>query len=217
MKKSVKLILVAIFAVGMFGMTGCVDHQERFETPPWLGGSSIETLEERGNYTTFLALMEKANYTEPISKQLFTLFVPDDAAFDAYFKSTGKNSVNDLTKDEAVSLFTLHVLRNPRSRFNMVYEFAWNEFQGPYQDIKMGEYASLFHRKETPSTSIPYPEVVKYSPPQMVGQELLIYTGTKNVPCLPKNSLQITVVILTVLIMFLCIPEAPGRKIILQI
>jgi hypothetical protein len=179
MKKSVKLILVAMFAIGM---TGCEDHQERFETPPWLGGSSIETLEERGNYTTFLALMEKANYTEPISKQLFTLFVPDDAAFDAYFKSTGKNSVNDLTKDEAVSLFTLHVLRNPRSRFNMVYEFAWNEFQGPYQDIKMGEYASLFHRKETPSTSIPYPEVVKYSPPQMVGQELLIYTGTKNIP-----------------------------------
>ncbi|MFN2396913.1 MAG: fasciclin domain-containing protein [Bacteroidales bacterium] len=182
MKKSIKLILVAIFAVGMFGMTGCEDHQERYETPPWLGGSSIETLEERGNYTTFLALMEKANYTEPISKQLFTLFVPDDAAFDAYFKSIGKNSVNDLTKDEAVSLFTLHVLRNPRSRFNMVYEFAWNEFQGPYQDIKMGEYASLFHRKETPSTSIPYSEVVKYSPPQMVGQELLIYTGTKNVP-----------------------------------
>jgi len=182
MKKSVKLILVAIFAVGIFGMTGCVDHQERYETPPWLGGSSIEILTERGNYTTFLALMEKANYTEPISKQLFSLFVPNDEAFDAYFKSIGKNSVNDLTKDEAVSLFTLHVLRNPRSRFNLVYEFAWNEFQGPYQDIKMGEYASLFHRKETPSTSIPYPEVVKYSPPERIGQELLIYTGTKNVP-----------------------------------
>jgi uncharacterized surface protein with fasciclin (FAS1) repeats len=144
MKKSVKLILVAMFAIGM---TGCEDHQERFETPPWLGGSSIETLEERGNYTTFLALMEKANYTEPISKQLFTLFVPDDAAFDAYFKSTGKNSVNDLTKDEAVSLFTLHVLRNPRSRFNMVYEFAWNEFQGPYQDIKNGRICVIVSQK----------------------------------------------------------------------
>ena len=171
-----------MYAVGMLGMTSCEDHQERYDAPPWLGGSSIETLEERGNYTTFLALMEKANYTEPVSKQLFTLFVPDDAAFDAYFKSIGKSSVNDLTKDEAVSLFTLHVLRNPRSRFNLVYEFAWNEFQGPYQDIKMGEYASLFHRKETPSTSIPYSEVVKYSPPERIGQELLIYTGTKNVP-----------------------------------
>lgn len=177
MNKPVKLILLASLALGILGITGCVDHQERYETPPWLGGSSIETLEERGNYKTFLELMEKANYTEPISKQLFTLFVPDDAAFDTYFKSIGKKGVEDLTKDEAVSLFTLHVLRNPRSRFQLVYEWAWNELQGP-----KGEYASLFHRKPTPATSIPYPEVVKYAPPQYVGQELLMYTGEKNVP-----------------------------------
>ena len=177
MKKSIKLSLIVICAVGIFGMTSCEDHQERFQTPPWLGGSSIETLEERGNYTTFLALMEKANYTEPISKQLFTLFVPDDAAFAEYFKSAGINSVNDLTKDEAVQLFTLHVLRNPRSRFQLIYEWAWSELQGP-----KGEYASLFHRKVSPSTSTPYSEVVKYYPLDKVGQELLIYTGVKNIP-----------------------------------
>lgn len=182
MNKSIKLILIAMFAIGMLVMTSCEDHQERYETPPWLGGSSIETLEEKGNYTQFLALMEKANYREPISKQLFTLFVPDDAAFSAYFKSIGKNSVNDLTKEEAVQLFTLHVLRNPRSRFQLVYEYAWSEFQGPDQEQKMGEYASLFHRKPTPSTSTPYAEVVKYSPANLVGQELLMYTGAKNVP-----------------------------------
>ena len=177
MKKSIKLLLIAICAVGMFGLTGCEDHQARYEDPPWLGGSTIETLEERGNYTTFLALMEKANYTEPISKQLFTVFVPDDAAFEEYFKSAGKNSVNDLTKEEAVQLFTLHVLRNPRSRFQLIYEWAWAELQGP-----KGEYASLFHRKETPSRSIPYSEVVKYYPPDKVGDELIIYTNEKNVP-----------------------------------
>lgn len=177
MKKSIKLILMAIVAVGMLGIAGCENHQERYENPPWLGGSSIETLEERGNYTVFLALMEKANYKAPIEKQLFTLFVPDDAAFDTYFKSIGKNSVNDLTKDEAVQLFTLHVLRNPRSRFQLIYEWAWSELQGP-----KGEYASLFHRKVSPSTSTPYSEVVKYYPPDKVGQELLIYTGVKNIP-----------------------------------
>ncbi len=173
-----------MFAVGMLGMTGCEDHQERYDTPPWLGGSSIETLEEKGNFTQFLALMEKANYKEPISKQLFTLFVPNDEAFNAYFKSIGKNSVNDLTKEEAVQLFTLHVLPNPRSRFQLVYEYAWSEFQGPDQDQPMGEYASLFHRKPTPSTSTPYSEVVKYNTPtgQTAGTELLIYTGAKNIP-----------------------------------
>jgi len=182
MKKSVKLILAAMLAVGMFGITGCVDHQERYDTPPWLGGSSIETLKERGNYNTFLELMEKANYSVPISKQLFTLFVPNDEAFAAYFKSVGKNSVADLTKDEAVQLFTLHVLRNPRSRTQLVYEYAWGEFQGPNQAAPMGEYASLFHRKPTPSTSIPYSEVVKYDTPgQKAGTELLMYTGVKNI------------------------------------
>lgn len=177
MKKSIKLLLIAVCAVGIFGITGCEDHQARYETPPWLGGSSIETLEERGNFTTFLALMEKANYTEPISKQLFTLFVPDDAMFEEYFKSAGISSVNDLSKDEAVQLFTLHVLRNPRSRFQLIYEWAWAELQGP-----KGEYASLFHRKETPSRSTPYSEVVNYYPPDKVGQELIIYTNEKNVP-----------------------------------
>ncbi len=165
-----------VYIIGVIGISGCEDHQERYEIPPWLGGSSIETLEERGNYTIFLQLMEKANYKEPISKQLFTLFVPDDQAFNEYFQSIGKNSVDDLSKEEAVQLFTLHVLRNPRSRFQLIYEWAWSELQGP-----KGEYASLFHRKETPSESIPYRETIQYLPGRE-GEEVLIYTGNKNVP-----------------------------------
>ncbi len=168
--------MVAVIAACFFSISACEDNREMFKTPPWLGGSSIEILEERGNYTTFLKLMDLANYTEPISKQLFTLFVPDDAAFKTYFNSVGINSVDDLSKDEAVQLFTLHVLRNPRSRFQLIYEYAWSELQGP-----TGEYASLFHRKETPSTSIPYTETVRYLP-GFAGQQRLIYTGPKFVP-----------------------------------
>ncbi len=180
MKISFKLVLIAVYVVGILGLTGCEDHQQRYEVPPWLGGSSIETLQEKGNYTIFLKLMDKAKYTEPISKQLFTLFVPDDDAFNAYFKSIGKNSVDDLTKDEAVQLFTLHVLRNPRSRFLLIYEYAWSEFQGPDQGHN-GEYMSLFHRKPTPSTSIPYKETIRYLPGRQ-GEEVMMYTGDKNVP-----------------------------------
>ena len=147
MKRSVWPVLAVIFSVVIFGITGCNDHQERYEDPPWLGGSSIETLEKRGNFTIFLELMDRADYTDPITKQLFTLFVPNDAAFEEYFASAGISSVNDLTDEEARQLFTLHVLRNPRSRFYLIYEYAWSELQTP-----KAEYASLFHRKETPST-----------------------------------------------------------------
>lgn len=167
---------VILAFMGLMGITGCMDHQERYQDPPWLGGSSIETLEKRGNYTVFLELMDSANYRDAITKQLFTLFVPDDNAFNAYFQSVGKTGVKDLTKDEAVQLFALHVLRNPRSRFQLIYEYVWSELQGP-----KGEYAALFHRKPTPSTTIPYKEYVKYAPSKL-GQEVWIYSGEKNVP-----------------------------------
>nr|HPR33834.1 fasciclin domain-containing protein [Prolixibacteraceae bacterium] len=98
----------------LFLFFSCVDNKGRFEDPSWLGGSSIETLEDNGNYTIFLELMDKAGYTEPITKQLFTLFVPNDEAFQKYFAERGISGVSALSEDEALQLFTLHVLRNPR-------------------------------------------------------------------------------------------------------
>jgi uncharacterized surface protein with fasciclin (FAS1) repeats len=171
-KPILKTVFMALF---LFGLQSCDNSKNRFEDPPWLGGSSIETLKEKGNYSIFLDLMEKANYTEPISKQLFTLFVPNDDAFKSYFSSIGINSVEDLSEDEAVEIFTLHVLRNSRSRFQLIYEFIWEELQGP-----QGEYASLFFRKPTNSTSIPYREKPRYI--KGFPDSMWIYTGIKLMP-----------------------------------
>jgi uncharacterized surface protein with fasciclin (FAS1) repeats len=151
------------------------DNKKLFEDPPWLGGSSIETLEKKGNYTIFLTLMEKAKYKEPISKQLFTLFAPNDEAFTSYFSSIGINSVDDLTEDEAQELFTLHVLRNPRSRYNLIYEYVWSEEQGP-----TGEYAGLFFRKQTNSFGKSYMEKPRYVPG--FPDSMWIYSDTKFMP-----------------------------------
>ncbi len=177
MKKRVQLLPTAIvLVVLLLGVFGCSKQQERYADPPWLGGSSIETLQKRGNYTIYLKLMEKAEYTVPITKQLFTLFVPNDDAFKTYFTQQGIASVDDLTKDEATNLFTLHCLRNPRSRYQLIYEYVWSEEQGPH-----GEYAALFFRKPTVSTSLPYYETARYEPNK--GKKYLMYTGIKLVPC----------------------------------
>ncbi|MBW8331145.1 MAG: fasciclin domain-containing protein [Prolixibacteraceae bacterium] len=182
MTKRKQLLQMSTLAmVLLLGVFGCSKQQDRFDAPPWLGGSNIETLQKRGNYTIFLKLMDKAAYTIPITKQLFTLFVPDDEAFKAYFKSNGISSVEDLSSDQAMQLFTLHVLPNPRSRFQLIYEYLFSELQGPD-----GEYASLFFRKPTNSTTIPYKETVKYYP-AMKGQELLMSTGIKLMPLFSKD------------------------------
>ncbi|MBN1927446.1 MAG: fasciclin domain-containing protein [Prolixibacteraceae bacterium] len=173
-KKNLTRSFLVLFLLFLF--FSCTNNKERFEDPPWLGGSSIETLEDEGNYTIFLELMEKAKYTEPISKQLFTLFVPNDEAFQKYFAERGISGVDAMSEDEAVQLFTLHVLRNPRSSFQLIYEFAWNELQGPE-----GEYASLFFRKQTNSHTFPYIEIPRYHR-QYKGKERWLTYSDKLLP-----------------------------------
>ena len=177
MKKRNQLLQIPILAlVLLLGVFGCNKHQERYGNPPWLGGSSIETLQKRGNYTIFLQLMDKAQYTIPITKQLFTLFAPNDSAFHTYFAANNITSVDNLSVDDARELFTLHVLPNPRSRFQLIYEYLYSELQGPN-----GEYAALMFRKPTNSTSNPYKETARYYPAQK-GNELLMSTGIKLIP-----------------------------------
>lgn len=177
--KRIQLFPIAIVAIVLLlGVFGCSKQQDRYQDPPWLGGSSIETLQKKGNYTIFLKLMDLSEYTIPITKQLFTLFAPNDDAFKAYFQANGIQSVESLTKDQAVQLFTLHVLPNPRSRFQLIYEYVWSELQGPD-----GEYAALFFRKPTNSISLPYSETARYDTPSTKkGQQFIMSTGRKLVP-----------------------------------
>jgi len=148
----------------------CSETPEIYTHPAWLGGTSIETLEKEGNCTIFLELMEKAEYTIPIEKQLFALFVPRDSAFVEYFKSIGINSVNDLSDEDAFRLFTMYVLPNPLSRYQLIYENAWEE------ESPEGEYGALFFRKKTRSIMPAYYETPLYDP-VYAGENLLIQSN----------------------------------------
>jgi uncharacterized surface protein with fasciclin (FAS1) repeats len=171
-KQFIALKTLAFLTTVLLLLSACEEETpEIYQSPPWLGGTNIETLTKEGDCNIYLELMEKAGYTEPISKQLFTLFVPRDSAFREYFKSIGIESVDDLTKEQARQLFTLHVLRNPRSSFQLIYEWVWGELQGP-----TGEYAALFFRKQTNSVSLPYRETVLYDP-AYIGRSLIIESG----------------------------------------
>jgi uncharacterized surface protein with fasciclin (FAS1) repeats len=176
MNSAIKVIpVLLIAATSIFGLVSCDNNKDRFVDPLWLGGSSIDTLEKNADYSIFLELMDQAEYRDPIKKQLNTLFVPNNDAFNAYFKERGISSVKDLTKADAEELFTLHVLRNPRSRFQMIYEFIWSELQGP-----TGEYAALFFRKFTSCKAQPYVESPKYVPG--FPESMLIVSSQKLMP-----------------------------------
>ncbi|NJK84878.1 MAG: hypothetical protein HC906_01770 [Bacteroidales bacterium] len=99
-----------IFLGLMLTLSGCEDkHHERYEDPPWLGGSNIESLMQltedgEGSYNYFLELMDSAGYRDPIEKSLFTLFVPNDSAFEEYFKIAGISGIQDLSKKRGIGI-----------------------------------------------------------------------------------------------------------------
>lgn len=185
-KEAAYFIMAALF---LFGVSGCLPEtdtlgptgKDRYLPPPWLGGTSIEILEDTTGYSTFIALMDKAEYREAIEKQLFTLFVPNDEAFNAYFQEMGIAGVDELTTDQAENLFALHVLPNARSAYQLKYEYYWGELQGP-----TGEYASLFFRKQTNSSTNNYKELVRYNE-QYKGEELIMYGADKLVSLFSKD------------------------------
>lgn len=170
---SIAAILIVSVMLGLFG---CSKNMDRYEDPPWLEGTNIESLQKDGKYSIYLKLMEKAEYKNTVEKQLTTLFVPDDSAFQSYFQKKGISSIDDLTKEEALELFTLHFLSNPVNANHLVYEKAWSLLES-----STGEYGALFFRKPTKSYSAPYKEIPKYDK-TWKGIELLIYTGIKYLP-----------------------------------
>lgn len=167
---SILLVLLSLV------LSQCSKPHERFEDPPWLGGTNIETLEDSDKFSIFLELMDLSEYRTSIENQLFTLFVPTDSAFEAYFQSVGIGSIDELSKRDAEELFGLHILINPRSREQLMYEFAWNELQDP-----RGEYGTLFHRKQTYSAPQDYLETPKYFE-DFLDQEIKIARANVMIP-----------------------------------
>jgi uncharacterized surface protein with fasciclin (FAS1) repeats len=84
------LLLLIVFS--------CRDNwEEYYARPDWLAGPIYQQLEKEGRFTTFMSLLEYMGYDEILGKTgYFTLFAPNDSAFDVFFKSRNISSVEEL-------------------------------------------------------------------------------------------------------------------------
>lgn len=74
-------------------------------------GNAWDYLESRGNFTNFLAAVQKVGYEDLVrGKGLATIFAPDDEAFQKYFARHGYSSVNDVPDAELSNMVTYHLL-----------------------------------------------------------------------------------------------------------
>lgn len=85
------------------------------EEPTWLGESIYGFLKEKGTYNYFVRLIDDLDYTEVLSKTgSKTLFVVDDATFDAFFKENewGVSSYEQLSESQKKVLLNSSMLNN---------------------------------------------------------------------------------------------------------
>ena len=83
--------------------------------PEWLGNSIYERLQEDGNYTVMLRLIDDMGLKETLSRTgSKTLFVADDAAFNEWFghNDWGVKGVNDLTTAQKTLLLNNAMVDN---------------------------------------------------------------------------------------------------------
>jgi uncharacterized surface protein with fasciclin (FAS1) repeats len=152
-------------------------HQERFEDPEWLDGSILETLQEdTTGFDIFLALMDRAGYTDKMERGIYSLFVANDESYREYFSSIGIDSVGQLSNNDARQLFELCVINSPRSEHQLIYDYIFGAWQGPGS-----EYGALIFRIKTLSKSPPQKELVQYHA-QFEGQTLDVVSSQKFIP-----------------------------------
>ena len=177
------LIFSLMFTVCLI-FTACDDHQDRYDDPDWLEGSNIEVLEENEEYSIFLDLLKRnEDYYNSVDILLYTLFVPTDEAFEDYFEANGITGLDDLSQDELEDLLTSHLLINGRSRFDLIYEWAFGE-------ASVDEYGAVFFQKKTLAAEPDYKELPRYLKDEFP-DSITIISRDKYVPLWSTDYLEV--------------------------
>jgi uncharacterized surface protein with fasciclin (FAS1) repeats len=107
------------------------------------------------DFIEFFNITEKVNLSGILSTRgPFTLFLPNDEAFKAYYQLKGKSSYNDFTNEELAALIKNHVIaaRIPTTDFgfgsirerNAIGDYLVSEFEET--DIIINKYAKVIRR-----------------------------------------------------------------------
>lgn len=106
---------MGIALIAASGLTACEGYDLAKQDPSWLGSSIYDYLQEDGNYTNTVKLIEDLGYKEVLAKTgSKTLFVADDAAFDRFYKSNdwGVHSYDQLTSAQKKLLLYGSMINN---------------------------------------------------------------------------------------------------------
>lgn len=113
MPKSTRLPV--FFLSLLFFFTGCRDAEfdEHYGRPDWVPSPVYQQLEAKGNFTNFLACVDKAGYKQTLrGAGYFTVFAPNDAAFAVFLTEQGISGIDAIDEDLARKIVTYSLVYN---------------------------------------------------------------------------------------------------------
>lgn len=127
-------------AIVFMVLLSCKDRMEEHYAPPsYLAGSAWEDLTKRGDYTIFLAGVEKVGYKKLVDgRGLVNVMAPNDEAFTTYLQSKGYGSIDEMPMNELTKLITFHLLSEPSNKSDYAhYNPYGNENEFPPNEMGM--------------------------------------------------------------------------------
>lgn len=109
-------IVTCCLLMGAWTVQSCKDEYTLTGQPSWLGNSIYERLQEDGNYTTLLRLVDDLEQTEVLSHSgSKTLFAANDSAFQAWFANNkwGVKNYSQLSTAQKKMLLNNTMINNP--------------------------------------------------------------------------------------------------------
>lgn len=98
MVKKIKLYYVILFSLSLF--IGCNKEDDYFAEPDWLQKPLYEILQSEGNFSNYLACIDRTLYAGQIKEGgYFTLIAPNDNAFATFLQQNGYSSVADIPQE----------------------------------------------------------------------------------------------------------------------
>jgi uncharacterized surface protein with fasciclin (FAS1) repeats len=95
MKKLTKISFLLSFV--LLAVVGCSDKDAYYERPGWLEPPIYEVLQKEGRFNLFLQCVDSTLYAPALkSSGLYTVFAPNDDAFNRFLSSKGYSSVSQL-------------------------------------------------------------------------------------------------------------------------
>ena len=115
-------LAVGVLVVGAVALNSCEQYDLDEKTPEGWGSSIYSWLDEKGNYTTTVHLINDLNYREVLAQTgSKTLFVADDAAYERFFQNNtwGVHSYADLSESQKKLLLFGSMLGNSMQLHNL--------------------------------------------------------------------------------------------------